>query len=118
MGRFTHPFKPWKRRARGVAKLTAAPGHQSDSALACSSAPHPSDPQPPNLTTKREKTDIPTLLSADAGLRYVIASTATVAVLRIEMGSRSLGRSDEGGLKSLSVRGERTESRIFSAGQF
>src|ERR1700737_1969310 len=29
------------------------------------SAPHPSDPQPPNLTTKREKTDIPTLLSAD-----------------------------------------------------
>jgi hypothetical protein len=27
--------------------------------------PHPSDPQPPNLTTKREKTDIPTLLSAD-----------------------------------------------------
>ena len=46
-------------------QLTAAPGHQSDSALACSSAPHPSDPQPPNLTTKREKTDIPTLLSAD-----------------------------------------------------
>src|SRR5258706_5824019 len=33
-------------------QLTAAPGHQSDSALACSSAPHPSDPQPPNLTTK------------------------------------------------------------------
>jgi len=26
--------------------------------------PHPSDPQPPNLTT-RKKTDIPTLLSAD-----------------------------------------------------
>jgi len=46
-------------------QLTAAPGHQSDSALACSSAPHPSDPQPPNLTTKRGKTDIPTLLSAD-----------------------------------------------------
>src|SRR5437879_9871177 len=46
-------------------QLTAAPGHQSDSALACSSAPHPSDPQPPTLTTKREKTDIPTLLSAD-----------------------------------------------------
>src|SRR5258706_379644 len=43
----------------------AAPVHQSDSALFCSSAPHPSDPQPPNLTTKREKTDIPTLLSAD-----------------------------------------------------
>src|ERR1700737_1885269 len=46
-------------------QLTAAPGHQSDSALACSSAPHPSDPQPPNLTTKREKTDISTFLSAD-----------------------------------------------------
>src|ERR1700687_1140952 len=43
----------------------AAPVHQSDSALACSSAPHPSDPQPPNLSTKRKKTDIPTLLSAD-----------------------------------------------------
>src|SRR6266404_569114 len=43
----------------------AAPVHQSDSALACSSAPHPSDPQPPTLTTRREKTDIPTLLSAD-----------------------------------------------------
>src|ERR1700720_2652975 len=43
----------------------AAPEHQSDSALACSSAPHPSDPQPPNFTTKRERTDIPTLLSAD-----------------------------------------------------
>jgi hypothetical protein len=25
----------------------------------------PSDPQPPNLTTRRRKTDIPTLLSAD-----------------------------------------------------
>src|SRR5258708_17476743 len=36
-----------------------------DSALACSSAPYPSDPEPPNLTTRREKTDIPTLLSAD-----------------------------------------------------
>src|SRR5882757_2750469 len=33
--------------------------------LVCSSAPNPSDPQPPNLTTKRQKTDIPTLLSAD-----------------------------------------------------
>src|ERR1700681_2626384 len=43
----------------------AAPVHQSDSALACSSAPHPSDPQPPHLSTKRKKTDIPTLLSAD-----------------------------------------------------
>src|SRR5258708_28040776 len=56
-----------------------------DPVLACSSAPHPSDPQPPNLTTKREKTDIPTLLSADAGLRNVIASTATVAVLPFAM---------------------------------
>ena len=42
----------------------AAPKHQSDSALACSSAPHPLDPQPPN-PVKRSKTDIPTLLSAD-----------------------------------------------------
>jgi hypothetical protein len=32
--------------------------------LACSSAPHPSDPQPPN-SVKGPKTDIPTLLSAD-----------------------------------------------------
>src|SRR5437879_9117331 len=46
-------------------QLTAAPEYQSDSALVCSSAPHPSDPQPPTLTTKRGKTDIPTLLSAD-----------------------------------------------------
>src|SRR5260370_40562350 len=49
----------------GQVRHRAAPVHQSDSALACSSAPHPSDPQPPTLTTKREKTDIPTLLSAD-----------------------------------------------------
>jgi hypothetical protein len=42
-----------------------APEYQSDSALACSSAPHPSDPQPPNPVTKGSKTDIPTLLSAD-----------------------------------------------------
>jgi hypothetical protein len=29
------------------------------------------------------------------------------------MGSRSLSRSDEGGLKSISVRGKRTKSAIF-----
>src|SRR5450759_2610578 len=53
-------------RRHGYEETSSRQGqHQSDSALACSSAPHPSDPQPPNLTTKREKTDIPTLLSAD-----------------------------------------------------
>src|ERR1700753_1645643 len=51
--------------ARAADPQRAAPGHQSDSALVCSSAPHPSDPQPPNLTTRRKKTDIPNLLSAD-----------------------------------------------------
>jgi hypothetical protein len=35
-----------------------------------SSAPHPSDPQPQNLTTKREKTDISTLLCADILCRF------------------------------------------------
>jgi hypothetical protein len=43
----------------------ASPVHQCDSVLDCSSAPRPLDSQPPNFTTRRKKTDIPTLLSAD-----------------------------------------------------
>src|SRR6516162_10010709 len=41
----------------------AAPELQSDSTLACSSAPHPSDPQPPNPNGL--EAEIPTLLTAD-----------------------------------------------------
>ena len=41
----------------------AAPEPQSDSTLACSSAPHPSDPQPPNPNGL--EAEIPTLLTAD-----------------------------------------------------
>jgi hypothetical protein len=59
------PYQIGRRQGRQPTAIETTPGHQSDSALACSSAPHPSDPQPPNVTTKGEKTDIPTLLSAD-----------------------------------------------------
>jgi len=37
--------------------------------LSLASAPNPSDPEPPNPVTKRSKTDVPTLLSADIAYR-------------------------------------------------
>src|ERR1700716_2106944 len=90
MGSLHAPVQTMEAPGTWSCQLTAAPGHQCDSALVCSSAPHPSDPQPPTLTTKRQKTDIPTLLSADILALRLQAGIADPILWNVSRAGRTL----------------------------